>query len=156
MSSPPVAIRGETVVRPATPADLDALLRLYVDLDPANATTDRTAAEPALAALLATPGAHILIAESDGRVVGTVTLVVVPNLTHSAHPWAQIENMVVAEEARGTGAGRALLHECERIARAAGSYKLQLQSANRRDGAQRFYEAGGFIASSKGYRRYLD
>lgn len=88
--------------------------------------------------------------------MGTVTLVIVPNLTHNARPWAQIENMVVDESLRGSGAGRQLIAECVRLAREANCYKVQLQSAEGRESAHRFYAHLGFVDSSAGFRLYLD
>lgn len=147
---------GGVVIRPAAVSDLDALLALYVELDPANAATPRDAAGHALAALVAAPHTHLWVAEVDGRPAGTVMLTVLPNLTHGARNWAQLENMVVAEWARGRGVGRLLVDECERIATAAGCYKIQLQSANHRAGAHRFYEACGYEDRSRGYRKYFE
>ncbi len=147
-------------IRRASEGDLDALLRLYTQLSPGNADTTSDEAEPALAALLVLPQAHLLVAEAEGRIVGTVTLVIVPNLTHQARPWAQIENMVTDESLRSTGAGRRLMEECLRLAREANCYKVQLQSGNQRrsreNDAHGFYEHLGFAASSAGFRLYLD
>lgn len=143
-------------VRRASQGDLDALLRLYVQLSAENAATDPAKAAAALDALIHTPGVSLLVAEQHGAVIGTVTLVVVPNLTHNAQPWAQVENMVVDESDRGSGAGRQLLEACLALARDAGCYKVQLQSANQRAGAHRFYARLGFEDSSAGFRRYLD
>ncbi|HMO55707.1 MAG TPA: GNAT family N-acetyltransferase [Tepidiformaceae bacterium] len=142
-------------IRRASEADLDALLRLYEQLSPANAGADRMKAEAALGAILHREGVALLVAEIDSAVIGTVTLVTVPNLTHDSMPWAQIENMVVGESLRGTGAGRRLVEECLWLAREAGCYKVQLQSAEGRTGAHRFYERMGFVDSSAGFRRYL-
>ncbi len=140
-------------------SDLDALLRLYEQLSAGNAGTDRDRASAALEALLASPGATLLVAEDDGSVIGTVTLVVVPNLTHNAQPWAQVENMVTDASVRGGGAGRALLEECLRLAAGAECYKVQLQSANTRttpeNDAHGFYRHLGFDASSSGFRYYF-
>lgn len=147
---------GGVVIRPAAVVDLDALLTLSVELDPANAATTRDAAARAFAVIAAAPDMHLLVAELDGRVAGTVMLAVLPSLTHGARNWAQLENMVVAGWARGRGVGRALVAACERIAGAAGCYKVQLQSANHRAGAHRFYEACGYEDRSRGYRKYLD
>ena len=144
------------LVRDAIDADLPALLRLYGQLGDPNALPDVAPAAGALTAIRAQPGMHLLVAELGGQVVGTVTLVVVPNLTHFARPWAQVENMVVEETHRSSGVGRRLLDRCKDLAREAGCYKLQLQSANQRDGAHRFYERYGFAPSSVGFRLYLD
>jgi GNAT superfamily N-acetyltransferase len=141
-------------VRPARVEDLAALLPLYEQLSAENAGLSTEAARPAFEAMLANASLNVLVAEVDGRVAATATLVVVPNLTHGAQPWAQLENMVVDAAARGTGVGRTLLGRCVAMAWEAGCYKVQLQSANAREGAHRFYEAAGFAAASKGYRLY--
>jgi GNAT superfamily N-acetyltransferase len=141
-------------VRLATPEDLDALLHLYVELSAANADVAREEADRVLRDMLAAPGLSLFVAVEHGDVVGTATLVVVPNLTHGARPWAQLENMVVAERLRRSGVGQALLRYCIDAAWAAGCYKVQLQSDNKREGAHRFYEREGFVASSRGYRLY--
>lgn len=136
--------------------DLDALLRLYEQLSPGNAGADRSRAGSALRLLLDRDGVTLLVGELDGRVVGTDTLVIVPNLTHDSMQWAQVENMVVDESMRGTGAGRRLIDECVRLAREGGCYKIQLQSAEGRTGAHRFYGRMGFADTSAGFRLYLD
>lgn len=143
-------------VRRASQGDLDALLRLYTQLSPENAATERSRAALAFEQITSSPGVSLLVAESGDTVVGTVTLVVVPNLTHHAQPWAQVENMVVDESVRGSGVGRQLLEKCVELAREAGCYKLQLQSASQRTEAHRFYARLGFEDTSAGFRKYLD
>ncbi len=145
-----------TNVRPARPDDLPALLSLYAQLGGADVPFAPGAAEAALAALLAFPGATLLVAEHDGSVSGTVTVIVVPNLTHGAQPWAQLENMVVDATVRSTGVGHALMAEALRTAREAGCYKVQLQSRNERTDAHRFYAREGFTDASAGFRLYFN
>ncbi|HEY5477898.1 MAG TPA: GNAT family N-acetyltransferase [Tepidiformaceae bacterium] len=147
---------GEAIIRPATTADVPALLRLYAQLGDPEAVPSLDHARETFAAISVQPGMHLLVAEASGRAVGTATLVIVPNLTHFAKPWAQVENMVVEEELRGRGLGRALLDRCVELATEAGCYKVQLQSANQRLDAHQFYERLGFQASSVGFRLYLD
>jgi GNAT superfamily N-acetyltransferase len=139
--------------------DLDALLRLYEQLSPGDSGADRTTSAAALEAMLSTPNVTLLVAD-EGQVTGTVTLVIVPNLTHGAKPWAQVENMVTDATVRGSGIGRQLIDECLRLAREAGCYKVQLQSGNQRrspeNDAHGFYEHLGFAASSVGFRYYIE
>ncbi len=142
-------------VRPAQPADLDALLVLYGQLADQRAVAPTDEIRQALGQMVAASFVNLLVADRRGEVVGTVELVVVPNVTHGGRPWAQLENMVVGEDVRGLGIGRALLQRCAEIARDHNCYKIQLQSANHRTPAHRFYEAFGFTASSAGYRWYL-
>jgi GNAT superfamily N-acetyltransferase len=143
-------------VHEATVDDLDALLRLYVQLSPDNAMTSRETAAKGLARMIAHPGVSLLVATLDGVVAGTVTLILIPNLTHNARPWIQLENMVVDESVRRGGVGRALIEAATDLARRTNAYKIQLQSADHRHGAHAFYEASGFKASSLGFRRYFE
>lgn len=143
-------------VRRAAASDLEALLRLYAELSPENAATDRARAAEGLSQILARPDIHLLVAELDEQIAGTVMLVVVPNLTHNARPWIQLENMVVDETARRAGVGRALMSAAYALAGETGAYKIQLQSGEHRHEAHRFYESLGFRASSLGFRRYFE
>ncbi len=154
-----MALASPVLVRHARREDLDAVLALYVQLSEVNASTTRDAAAASMDAILAEPRLHLLLAEADGSVVGTVMLVVVPNLTHDARPGGQVANMVVDSSWRGTGAGRSLIEECLRLAQEAGCYKVQLQSGNQRrlppNDAHGFYKHLGFANSSAGFRYYL-
>lgn len=53
-----------------------------------------------LTALLANEFVQLIVAVASGptasapRIVGTLLLLIVPNLTHSSRPWVQIENVV--------------------------------------------------------------
>jgi hypothetical protein len=56
--------------------------------------------------MLSQNGRLVLVAEASGRVSAAADLVIVPNLTHDASPWAIVENFVVDQETRGRGVGR--------------------------------------------------
>jgi GNAT superfamily N-acetyltransferase len=70
----------------------------------------------------------VLVAEADGRVSATADLIIVPNLTHDASPWAIVENFVVDEQLRGRGVGRALINDIVARAQEAGCYMIRLVS----------------------------
>ena len=107
--------------------------------------------------LVGQPGRRLLVAEVDGgRIAGTVDAVVVTNLTHLGRPWAIVENVVVAEDDRRGGIGRALMQEAIAYARERGCYKVQLLSAKHRDQAHEFYQSLGLVAVAEGFRIYLD
>ena len=142
-------------VRPARAEDIPALLGLLQQLGPRPAATPADAIDR-FDQLCKQPGLHLLVASVEGAVVATVTLIVVPNLTHGGRPWAQVENMVVDSAWRGKAVGAALLSAARDIAVAANCYKVQLQSADQREGAHRFYETNGYAATSKGFRLYLE
>ena len=147
-------------VRKATLADLPRILALYAQLN-LPGTPPETPDEPtdahraALAAMLARDDVWLLVADVDGEALGTLQFTVVPNLSHGAAPWANVENMVVDARARGRGVGAALIEEAAARARAAGCYKISLTSNVTRDDAHRFYRAQGFEARHHGFSRYF-
>ncbi|MEO8457229.1 MAG: GNAT family N-acetyltransferase [Chloroflexota bacterium] len=103
-----------------------------------------------------TPGLHIFVLEERKKVLGTLALIIVPNLSHRATPFAIIENMVVHEKARSKGYGELLIKHAVEEARKAGCYKVSLTSGKRRTEAHRFYERVGFERSHEAFRINLD
>lgn len=149
---------ADVLVREAKPADLGALETLYEQLTgPLAETRPDPAPDPreALGRIIADPARSLLVAELDGVLVGTVDVLIAPNLTHYAQPWALVENVVVAEHARRCGAGRALMTRAIELAREAGCYKVNLISGNERTGAHAFYRSLGFEANGQGFKAYL-
>ena len=146
---------ADALIRKASLEDVDGLLELYRQLASSGELPNAENAAMVIELIDSNPWMLYLVAELDDVVVGTVTMVIVPAVTHSAQPWAQIEHMVVHEDHRKKGIGHALLARCEEHIRSIGGYKIQLQSSNNRDEAHTFYEQAGFSASSRGYRRYL-
>jgi GNAT superfamily N-acetyltransferase len=105
--------------------------------------------------VISQPDRHLLVAEGEGGVVGTVDQLIVANLTHQGRPWCIVENMVVDEGHRRGGVGQALMEEVLLRARGAGCYKVQLLSRRVRTDAHDFYRALGFEDSAQGFRLYL-
>jgi GNAT superfamily N-acetyltransferase len=150
-------LREPVLVRIAGADDLPGLLRLYRQLseDPAAVPADPIKARSVMETIAEQPGRQVLVAEADGKIVGTADLLIVPNLTHGGAPWAAIENVVVDEVARRHGVGHALVAELVRRCTEAGCYKMQLLSNKRRTEAHEFYRSEGFEAVAEGFRRYL-
>jgi GNAT superfamily N-acetyltransferase len=144
-------------VRDATRADLPRLVALLQQMsldepreDIADPLPDRY--YRAFAAVEADPRQRLLVVEVDGRLVGTATLVIVPNLSYGGRPHAIVDNVVVDETERGKGYGEALVRRCLEEAREAGCTRLALTTDMRRHDAHRFYERLGFRHSHRGYR----
>ena len=102
--------------------------------------------------VLTDPRRVYIVAEEDERVVGTVDLIIVPNLSRQGRPYALVENVVVDASDRGHGHGEHLMRHIIDEARAAGCYKISLTSALRRENAHRFYGRLGFRFTHKGFR----
>lgn len=149
------------IVRAATEGDIPRILELYGEL----AITTSQAEEgrsPSLddcrrifAEIRALPGHELLVVEDEGEILGTMVLLIMPNLSHNASPWALVENMVIDPGYRRQGLGRLLMDYAVARAKEAGCYKLSLSSNKERQEAHRFYRSSGFEASAHGFRLYL-
>ncbi len=98
----------------------------------------------ALAAIAASDAAILLVArdpDADGRILGSLTLVVFPIPT-GIRAW--IEDVVVDEAARGRGVGEALNRAALDRARAEGAGTVDLTSRPSREAANRLYQRLGF------------
>jgi GNAT superfamily N-acetyltransferase len=108
--------------------------------------------------MMRTADLSVYLAERDGVVVGTATMLFMPHLTYGCRPTAFIEAVVVRYAHRRRGVARRLVDRALTDARQAGCLKVQLLSHKRHatDGAHRLYEAAGFTAEAEGFRLYLD
>jgi GNAT superfamily N-acetyltransferase len=147
------------VLRTAGPEDVPAIVGLIAD-DQLGATRDGIAdaqdAEAYQAAFRAIDGdpAHLLIvADSDGQIVGTMQLSFLPGLACRGAWRAQIEAVRVAASMRSLGA--AMMRWAIEEARRRGCALVQLTSDKSRGGAHRFYERLGFVASHEGMKLKL-
>ncbi|MFC1948578.1 GNAT family N-acetyltransferase [Chloroflexota bacterium] len=146
------------VIRPARESDIPRILELYRQLS----LSAEPEQEPSLDnyrqvfnEISAFSGYELVVAEEQGEVIGTLVLLIVPNLSHNALPWAIVENMAVDERRRRQGTGKLLMDYAIARAREVGCYKIQLLSNKKRDEAHQFYRTLGFEASAHGFRFYL-
>jgi GNAT superfamily N-acetyltransferase len=98
----------------------------------------------------------VLLAVTDGEVVGLCQFLVLPHFQHRGGRCAEVESVHVRQDWRRRGVGAALLTHVEVLARAAGCYRIQLTSNRSRDAAHLFYPARGYTASHVGYKKHLD
>lgn len=141
-------------IREARPGDLDRLLELYggpESLYPEARSLKPGEVENLFTRVLLDPNQTTLVAEGYDEVVGTLVVAIMPNLAHGGAPYAVVENVVVDEEHRGEGLGRALMEEAVGRVRAAGAYKLALCSNLERGGAHAFYRSLGMKESHLGF-----
>ena len=116
---------------------VEAFGRLLPQLSRSATPLDR----PAINRMLDHDANTLFVARVDGRIVGTLTLVMVPIPSGLR---ARIEDVVVDSGARGLGIGSRLTEAAIEKARAAGARTLDLTSRPERDSAGRLYERLGF------------
>lgn len=99
---------------------------------------------------------HLLGAEVDGKIVGTLMTVTCHDLVGTFKAFMTIENVAVSEVCRGKGIGRALFAEAERIAKEAECSYIYLVSGPTRTIAHKMYAALGYTdEGALGFRKYV-
>ncbi|GAA4251807.1 GNAT family N-acetyltransferase [Dactylosporangium darangshiense] len=148
----------ELRIRKATEADVPAIVALLAD-DPLGAgresPDDLTPYLRAFAAIEADANQLLVVAERDGRTVGTLQLSLLPGLTRRGAARGQIEAVRVARDERGSGLGAALMQWAIDEAHERGCQLVQLTSDVSRSDAHRFYERLGFVPTHVGFKLNL-
>jgi ribosomal protein S18 acetylase RimI-like enzyme len=103
--------------------------------------------------VIAAEACSVLVArDATGRIVGTLTLVIFRIPTGVR---ARIEDVIVDQQARGTGVGTALTEEALELARAAGARSVDLTSSPQRGAANALYRRAGFVERDTNVYRYV-
>ena len=100
---------------------------------------------------MASPVSHLLLAESGGEVLGSLTLVVF-RIPTGLRAW--IEDVVVDGEARGRGVGESLNRFALDRAAELGCRSVDLTSRPSREAANRLYQRLGFVARETNVYRH--
>jgi ribosomal protein S18 acetylase RimI-like enzyme len=135
------------VIREATLDDVKALQELYLKhltQTPPQNPLDISKWTELLDKLIADPDYYLLVGELDSKVVASVTLIVIRNLTHNLRPYALIENVVTHCDYRNKGLASALMNKASEIAQNNHCYKIMLMTGSKQESTLRFYESCGF------------
>jgi len=136
-------------LRPAGEGDLGGILRLLRELNPDDPELAADVAQANWLAMLNQSGLIVCVAELAGELVATATLLIVPNLTRNARPYALIENVVTLPTHRRRGFARAVLQFALARAWQANCYKAMLSTSARSSGVLEFYRSCGFVDGIK-------
>lgn len=91
----------------------------------------------------------LLVCEVDGKVVSSVHVTVIKNLTHNLRPYAVIENVVTHADYRCNGYASALLSEATEFAKKHNCYKVFLETGSNKESTLNFYKNNGFAIDAK-------
>ena len=147
-------------IRKANQNDAEALIDLYGDhlnSAPPKEPQDINLWREKISRFEADEKYHLLAGEINGRVVSSVTLVIVENLTRNMSPYAIIENVVTHTDFRGKGYAAALMERASETAGFYGCYKIMLLTSSKSESTLGFYEKCGFNMKDKtGFIKWLN
>ena len=129
-------------IRKCANADFQQVATLLVQLWPKKAQNISKLRAVYDRAMISTTQRYICAVE-NGEIVGFASLSIKNSLWQEAL-LANIDELVVAERARGRGVGGALLDAIVELARKNGCARVELDSAFHRTAAHEFYEHEGF------------
>lgn len=144
---------SHVVIRDAIPEDRELIraltLEAYAEYGSIMTPGSWSGLERAVhAGLDSTEAMHRVVAEHDGRVVGSVLLYPPSADAYggAGHrvPWPELRLLAVSGEARGLGVGRLLVEECIQRARSDGARAIGLHTSRSMGGAMRLYARAGF------------
>ena len=136
-------------VREATAADAPVLMDLLRDLNPNDPRPELQRFAAQVEAIGRAGHLKLFVADSEGDVLGTCYLNVIPNLSRGLAPYALIENVVTHHAARRRGIGKLLLGHAVEHAFEAGCYKVMLMTGRKDDAVHAFYRGCGFDGDEK-------
>ena len=133
-------------IREALPAEVERVLGMYEWLfaPPGSVPPrwDPDRARGAIAGAIEDPASAVLVAEHRGELLGLCTAYLDLNSVRYG-PRCWVEDLAVSPEHRSQGIGKGLLDAAKRWARERGGTHLELDSAEARTEAHRFYEREG-------------
>ncbi len=134
-------------IRPATPDDLDLVIGFIRALADYERLADAVRFDPAILRehlFGARPMAEVLIADADDQPIG-FALFFHNFSTFEGKPGIYLEDLFVVPEARGLGAGKALLAELARLALARKCARLEWSVLDWNEPSIAFYKALGAV-----------
>ena len=136
------------MIREITETDYEGLMALYLHLHETE-IPPYDKAKRVFEKILADENYHIIVAEENGVIVSSCTVVIVPNLTRGPRPYARVENVVTHSEHRGKGLATACLDRAKEIAVQAGCYNIALLTGSKNESTLKFYENAGYNRTDK-------
>ena len=135
-------------IRPATPADADAIASLFTDEGYPAGPSDIVERLGRFASV----HSQVLVAEHDGGILGFIAIHAMPRFEHDDRIM-RILALVVDAGARERGVGRALMAEAERIASELGAAFIEITAGHHRPEARHLYESLGYDGTVTAYLR---
>lgn len=136
-------------IREVQREDLQGLLELYTQLHDNPLPEDTRQLQTLWTRVLEDKDHHILVGLEDEKIICSVVLIVIPNLTHEQRPYALIENVITHKAYRHKGYATRLLETAKKKAKDSGCYKIMLLTGSKLESTLKFYEHAGYNKEDK-------
>lgn len=151
---------SNVLFRVASRGDVPAIVRMLADdaLGSQREKSQETLPDSYYAAfedLTGDPNHQLIVAELDGKVIGTLHLMFLPSLSYQGGLRAQIESVRIDKENQSQGIGTEMMRWAIDCARERGAHIVQLTTHKTREDAHQFYERLGFKRSHLGMKLSL-
>lgn len=140
------------VIREINSNDVDQLMALYMKhltKYPPKEAQVRADWIKMIHDLRANDNYHLLVGSVDDLIVASVTIIIIPNLTHNNRPYAVMENIVTHQDYRNCGYASQMMTYASKIAEEKKCYKIMLMTGSKRASTLHFYEKNGFTINEK-------
>ena len=137
------------MIREANKNDLDEILQLYLYLHEKSIPEDSEHLRSTCDNIMKDANHHLIVCETDGKIVASCVCVIIPNLTRNVRPYAFVENVVTHGEYRKKGYATDCLNFAKKIAEENNCYKMMLLTGSKEESTLNFYRNAGYNSSDK-------
>lgn len=137
------------IIREANLNDKNEILSLYLHLHENTVPDESEYLNKVWSGIINDENHHLIVAESDGRIVSSCVCVIIPNLTRGVRPYAFVENVVTHIDYRCKGYASACLKRAKEIAINNNCYKIMLLSGAKEEKTLNFYRSAGYNSADK-------
>lgn len=150
-------MKDDIVFRIARRQDVAAIVRMLADDELGSQREHYTEPLPesyyaAFEQIEHDPNHELIVAESSGKVIGTLHLMFLRSLSYQGGLRAQVESVRVDRKCQNQGIGSKMMMWAIERARERGAHIVQLTTHQSRADAHRFYERLGFKGSHLGMK----
>lgn len=151
----------EILFRRAALADLAAIIHMLADdeLGSQRERDEQPLPESYLTAfkeINQDPYHELIVAETEGEVIGTLHLIFLPSLSYQGGLRSQVESVRIDRRFQSKGIGSQMMNYAIQRAHQRGAHTMQLTTHNTRINAHRFYERLGFKSMHVGMKLKLE
>ena len=137
------------MIREIYESELNQLLELYLHLHETTVPETSEHLKNIWNTIIQDKNHHIIVKETDGKLVSSCVCVIIPNLTRNSRPYAFVENVVTHSCYRDKGYATECLNYARSIAESENCYKMMLLTGSKDNSTLDFYRNAGYNSTDK-------